>query len=120
MADFDQIVFGKKKYSDILKEIYDRNLKKEQEIVGLISQLKGLISNIQDAVTIVPLISQYMGMAIKNDDNLVKLTVVLQKVLDRGEETGDYLISDDEKAKILEEADKIQQQLLTQNIKGSA
>ena len=115
MADFDQIVFGKKKYSEVLKEIYDRNVKKEQEIIGLISQLKGLISNIQDAVTIVPLISQYMGLSIKNDDNLVKLTMVLQKALDRGEDTGEFTITDEEKEQIMKEADKISKQFVLQN-----
>lgn len=115
MNDIDQIVFKNKKYSDVLKEIYDRNLKKEQEIIGLISQLKGLISNIQDAVTIVPLIAQYMNMSIKNDDNLVKLTMVLQKVMTRGDDTGDFILTDDEKAQILEESEKISEKFMLQN-----
>ena len=33
----DNVVFGKKKFSDILGEIYDNQKKKEKQITGLIS-----------------------------------------------------------------------------------
>lgn len=120
MADFDQIVFKNKKYSDIVKEVYDRNTKKEQEIKGLIGQLTGLINNVQDATIMVPLIAQYMNISIKNDDNLVKLAVVLQKALDKSGETDDFMLTDEDKAKILEEAQAIEKKLLSSNNKGIA
>ena len=39
MAKLDNIIFGKKKFSDILGEIYDNQKKKETQITGLISEL---------------------------------------------------------------------------------
>ena len=36
MAEFDQVVFGKKKFSDILQEIYTRSTTKEKQISDLI------------------------------------------------------------------------------------
>jgi predicted CopG family antitoxin len=41
--NLDSIVFGKKKFSDILKEIYDNQKKKEVQISALIGELKPLI-----------------------------------------------------------------------------
>ena len=42
MGTLDNIVFGKKKFSDILNEIYDNQKKKEKQISGLIAELKPL------------------------------------------------------------------------------
>lgn len=120
MADFDKVIFGTKKYSDVLKDIYTRNVKKEQELLGLISQLRNLIATIQDAVTVVPLIAEYMNLSIKNDDNLIKMAAIVQKALDRGEDTGDFLFTDDEKAKLLEHADSVTKQMLSTPVKAKA
>ncbi len=108
MADLEQIVFGNKKYSDILKDIYSRNAKKEQELIGLIGQLRGMITTVQDALTMVPLIAQYMNMSIKNDDNLINMAAIVQKTMDRGNETGDFMFTDDEKQKLIEQAEQMQ------------
>ena len=51
----DNVIFGKKKFSDILSEIYDNQTEKKKQISGLISELKPLISDIGDATLIVPL-----------------------------------------------------------------
>ena len=40
MANLDNLIFGKKKFSDILSEIYDNQKKKERQISGLIAELK--------------------------------------------------------------------------------
>jgi len=53
MGSLDNVVFGKKKFSDILSEIYDNQKRKEKQISGLIAELKPLISDIGDATLIV-------------------------------------------------------------------
>ena len=60
MSHLDKNIFGKKSYSDLLKEIYDNQKKKEKQIGALINELKPLISDIGDATMIVPLIKEYM------------------------------------------------------------
>jgi hypothetical protein len=65
MSEFDQIVFGKKKFSDLLKEVYDRSITKEKQLADMIDQLKNLIQNTSDAVMMVPLIASYMGYELK-------------------------------------------------------
>lgn len=101
MAEFDQVVFGKKKFSDILQEIYTRSTTKEKQISDLIEQLKELIQNTGDAVMMVPLIASYMDLNLKNDDSLIKMANIVQKALVRGKETGDFLLPDSEKEELL-------------------
>lgn len=101
MSDFDQIVFGKKKFSDLLKEVYDRSSTKEKQITDMIEQLRDLIQNTGDAVMMVPLIASYMDLNLKNDDVLIKMLAIVQKAINRGKETGDFLLPDSEKEELL-------------------
>jgi len=67
MSNLDANIFGKKKFSDLLKEIYDNQKLKAQQISALINELKPLINDIGDATLIVPLIKEYMDLGLKND-----------------------------------------------------
>ena len=81
MGSLDNIVFKKKKFSDILSEIYDNQKKKESQISGLISELKPLINDIGDATLIVPLIKEYMEIGVRNDEQLIKMATIVQRAL---------------------------------------
>ena len=43
MSQLDSIIFGDKKFSDILEEIYTNQKKKSKQVTALISELKPLI-----------------------------------------------------------------------------
>jgi len=108
MAALDSIVFGKKKFSDILSEIYDNQKKKEKQITGLILELKNLVTDIGDATLIVPLIKEYLEISVKNDDQLIKMATIIQRVLSNND-TGDSLgITEAEKQQLLEEIEKLE------------
>ena len=95
MSHLDKKVFGKKSYSDLLKEIYDNQKKKETQITALISELKPLISDIGDATMIVPLIKEYMELGIKNDEALIKLATIFQRIFaNEGNEDNRFGISE--------------------------
>ena len=68
MGQLDKKIFGKKKFSDILEEIYNNQKKKEEQIATLISELKPLIQDIGDATLIVPLLKEYLEISVKNDE----------------------------------------------------
>ena len=76
MSQFDKVVFGKKKFSDILEEIYDNQKKKDKQITALINELKPMIEEIGDATLLVPLIKEYMEIGVKNDDLLIKMAAL--------------------------------------------
>lgn len=101
MANFEEVVFGRKKFSEILKEIYDRSASKEKQINELILQLQDLIQNIGDATMMVPLIAKYMELNIKNDDALIKMAAIVQNAINKSKDTGDSTLSDTEKEELL-------------------
>lgn len=74
-------IFKNKKFSDILEEIYDNSVKKEKQIKALIQELSPLITTPQQAAIIVPIIKEYLEIAVKNDEALIKMATIVQRVL---------------------------------------
>ena len=105
---FDKVVFGKKKFSDLLEEIYNNQKRREAQVSALISELKPMVSDIGDATLIVPLIKEYLEIGVKNDDALIKMATLVQRALNNTAEDGGLGISDEEKAQLLDEIEKIQ------------
>ena len=106
-AQFDKIVFGKKKFGDLLEEIYNNQKHREAQVTALISELKPMVSDIGDATLIVPLIKEYMEIGVKNDDALIKMATLVQRALNNTNEDGSLGISDEEKAQLLDELEKL-------------
>ena len=107
MGALDNIIFGKKKFSNILEEIYNNQKKKETQISGLISELKPLIKDLGDATLIVPLIKEYMEIGIKNDEQLIKMATIIQRALNNSSSDDTTGITDEEKAQLMAELDKL-------------
>ena len=107
MGNLDNIVFKKKKFSDILSEIYDNQKKKEAQITGLISELKPLINDIGDATLIVPLIKEYMEIGVRNDEQLIKMATIVQRALNNSSGEEALGITEEEKQQLMEELDKL-------------
>ena len=107
MSKLDNLIFGKKKFSDILSEIYDNQKKKEAQITGLISELKPLVQDIGDATLIVPLIKEYMEIGIRNDEQLIKMATIIQRVLNNSTNENPLGITEEEKQELIAELDKL-------------
>ena len=107
MGNLDNIVFKKKKFSDILSEIYDNQKKKEAQITGLISELKPLVQDIGDATLIVPLIKEYMEIGIRNHEQLIKMATIVQRVLNNSTNENPLGITEEEKQELIAELDKL-------------
>ena len=87
---FDIEIFGSKKFSDLLKDIYDNQKKKDRQINLLIADLKPLITGINDA-----------------DEHLVKLAAVIQRMVSNKTEEGNSFLTDEEKNALLKEIKQI-------------
>ena len=107
MGSLDSVVFGKKKFSNILEEIYNNQKKKEKQISGLISELKPLINDIGDATLIVPLIKEYMDIGVRNDEQLIKMSTIIQRALNNSSSEDTLGITEEEKTQLMEELDKL-------------
>ena len=87
-GQFDEIeVFEGKRLSDIFQEIYNNHSKKKDQIKDLVQSLTPLITGIGDATLLVPLIKEYLEIGIKNDELLVKLAQIVQR-MDSGKKGG--------------------------------
>jgi hypothetical protein len=111
IMNFDDEIFGSKKFSDLLKDIYDNQKKKDRQINLLIADLKPLINNLSDAAVLVPVIKDFMEVSIKNDEHLVKLAAVVQRSIGaKGEESTTFL-TDEEKEALLKGIEEIQKEV---------
>jgi hypothetical protein len=107
MGALDNVVFGKKKFSNILEEIYNNQKKKETQISGLISELKPLIKDLGDATLIVPLIKEYMEIGVRNDEQLIKMATIVQRVVNNSSNEDTLGITEAEKEELMAELDKL-------------
>jgi tellurite resistance protein len=95
-------------FADLMSDVYHNSKKKDRQINQLIAQLQPLIKNASDATIIVPLIKEYLDVAVKNDDHLVKLTAIVQRYISTKQTISgaDSLLSDEEKQQLLRVAEQ--------------
>ncbi len=105
--DKNEELFKGTTFSDLMSDVYHNSKKKDRQISQLISQLQPLIRNASDATIIVPLIKEYLDVAVKNDDHLVKLTAIVQRYISTKQTIAgaDSLLSDEEKQQLLKIAE---------------
>lgn len=116
--NFNDEIFGNKKFSDLLKDIYDNQKKKDRQINLLIADLKPMLNNISDAAILVPAIKDFMEVGVKNDEHLVKLAAVIQRAMSNtGEESSSFL-TDEEKQSLLQSINEIKDDQEENNIES--
>ena len=96
-------IFGDKNFSDLSEEIYENSKLKKTQIDLLVQEVHGYIQGIEDIAIVVPILTELMDVGVKNDDNLLKLATVIQRIMNKQadvtEETS--LLSDDEKEELM-------------------
>ncbi len=106
----DIILFEGKTSSDIFKEIYANSKKKDKQVNALIAELKPLIQNIGDAPVVVPLIKEYLEVGVKNDEHLIKMMAVVQRMQNNATSGGgDSLLTDEELKQLQQIAEEVAQ-----------
>ena len=102
MSDEKEIFKGKT-FQDLTKDIYENTTKRKVQIDLLISEIHGFITTIDDVVLVAPIIKEYMDTAVRNDEHLVKLAGVLQRIISKsqGESDESMLLTDEEKEELM-------------------
>jgi hypothetical protein len=77
--DFE--LFKGKKFKDLCRDIYSNQESKKEQIEVLISELRPLIKKVEDAMIVVPLIKDYLNVGVCNDELLVRLAGIIQKLM---------------------------------------
>ena len=109
MDPLSQVIFDDKTFSDLLKEIHTNQKKKGKQIGQLIAELRPLIQNLGDATVVVPLIKEYMEISVKNDDHLLKMSAIVQRLSTGNTTSGGYMLTEEEMNQlqdIIEETEK--------------
>ena len=108
MDPLNQIIFDDKSFSDLLKEIHKNQSKKSKQLASLIAELRPLITSLGDATVVVPLIKEYMEISVKNDDQLIKMAAIVQRLSTGATSTGDGgLLTEEEMEQLQNVAEEI-------------
>jgi hypothetical protein len=108
MEPLDYEVFKGVGFKDLCQNIYQNQLARKEQIDVLISELRPLIKSVNDAMVVVPLIKGYMDTGNTNDDHLVRLAAIIQKLMTAqagpsGDLGGSVGLTEEEKKQIMAE-----------------
>ena len=104
--DLNFEIYKGKNFSGLCKDIEKNSESKKDQIDILISELRSLIKTVNDATIVVPMIKDYYDVGVKNDEQLVKLAAVIQRLVAKGEATGEgnsMVLSEDERKQLMDE-----------------
>ena len=108
MDSLNQILFDDKSFSDLLKEIHSNQKKKAKQLASLIAELRPLVQSLGDATVIVPLIKEYMEISVKNDEQLIKMAAIVQRLSTGAAQNGDGgLLTAEEMDQLMDVAEEI-------------
>jgi len=97
-------IFDDKKFSDLSKEIYENSKLKKTQIDLFIQEVHSYIQGIEDIAIVGPVLKELFDVAVKNDDNLLKLATVIQRIMNKQADITDdaSLLTDDEKQELMD------------------
>ena len=108
MDSLNQILFDDKSFGDLLKEIHSNQKKKAKQLASLIAELRPLVQSLGDATVVVPLIKEYMEISVKNDDQLIKMAAIVQRLSSGAANSGDSgLLTTEEMDQLMDVAEEI-------------
>ena len=121
----DYEIFDGKSLSSLFKDIYDNTEFNRKQLEVLTKELVQFIKDGDTAIQIVPMIKEYLEINVKNDDQLVKLAGIVQRLISSENKTSsdtDFGLSEREKEQLLSgiedtikdiqiESDKIQNKI---------
>ena len=123
MAIDFEVIEGKT-LSDVFKDIYDNSKRNKEQLEVLMKEVVGFIKDGDTAVQIIPMLKEYLEINVKNDEQLVKLATVVQRIATshvKGDSDEEFGLSDKEKEQLLKDIEVVAKgtQGITDNITQS-
>jgi hypothetical protein len=100
--DFE--VFEGKSLSDVFKDIYDNSVTNKKQLEVLMKEVVGFIKDGDTAVQIIPMLKEYLEINVKNDEQLVKLATIVQRLATaakQGDSDEEFGLSEKEKEQLM-------------------
>ena len=101
-SDFE--VFEGKSLSDLFKDIYDNTKTNKKQLEVLMKELTSFIKDGDTAVQIIPMLKEYLEINVKNDDQLVKVAAIVQRMVaneSKANESSEFGLTDAEKEQLM-------------------
>ena len=100
----DPEIYNGKTFSSLVRDIYNNSSNKKDQINQLIKDLRTMVKDVGSATVMAPMIKDYIDVSVRNDEQLIKLSAVLQRFINgtKSEEGGGaFGLSDKEKEQLL-------------------
>tara|TARA_R100000005_G_C4896377_1_gene140643 strand:- start:21 stop:401 length:381 start_codon:yes stop_codon:yes gene_type:complete len=100
--DFE--IFEGKTLSDVFKDIYDNSKKNKTQLEVLMKEVVGFIKDGDTAVQIIPMLKEYLEINVKNDEQLVKLATIVQRLAQGSKSSdseGEFGLTEAEKEQLM-------------------
>ena len=104
----DYEIFEGKSLSSLFKDIYNNSGRNKKQLEILVKEVSGFIKDGDMAVQLIPMIKEYLEINVKNDELLVKLASIVQRLIqaeNKSTSSDDFSLSDSEKAQLLSSLD---------------
>jgi hypothetical protein len=106
--DFE--IFKGKNFSDLCKDIVKNSEEKKNTLDILVTDLREMIKTINDATMIVPLLKEYFDVGVRNDEQLIKLAAIIQRLMagkTGAEDSGNMLLTDEERKQLMASVEQV-------------
>ena len=106
----DYELFEGKSLSSLFKDIYDNSVHNKKQLEVLVGEVAGFIKDGDMAIQLIPMIKEYLEINVKNDEQLVKLATVVQRLIaaeQKGGSESEFSLSDKEKEQLLKSIDDV-------------
>ena len=100
----DYEIFKGKSLSSLFQDIYENQNYNRKQLDVLTRNITSMIKDGDTAVQIVPMIKEYLEINVRNDELLVKLAGIVQKIItaeSKGESESEFGLSELEKQEIM-------------------
>ena len=100
----DYEIFEGKSLSSLFKDIYDNTEYNRKQLDVLTKELVQFIKDGDTAVQIVPMIKEYLEINVRNDDQLVKMAGIVQRLISAEGKAGaedEFGLSEKEKEQLI-------------------
>lgn len=102
--DLNSELYDGRSLADLFSEIHKNTDSKRQQINTFIAKLVNLIRTPEDAVVVGPIVQAFLETNVKNDDQLVKVAQIAQRLILVGQKDGgggETLLTEEEKQTLL-------------------
>ena len=103
-------IFKGKSLSDLFKDIYDNTTRNKEQLEVLMKEVVGFIKDGDTAVQIIPMLKEYLEIYVKNDDQLVKVAAIVQRIIaseSKGGSEDEFGLSEKEKEQLMSAVEEV-------------